>query len=95
MFEMGVGTLVLGLLVCATLVNRLTVARRVCLTLIAAGGAGNLLDRILHGGSVTDFLYIGVGHVHTGIFNVADLFLCIALAALLFDRSLHADADPD
>lgn len=94
-FEVGVGTVVLGLLLWAILANSLGVTRRLCVTIVAAGGTGNLLDRILHGGSVTDFLYIAVGHVHTGIFNVADVFLCLALAALLLERPLHAKARPD
>ena len=42
------------------------------LTLVVAGGVGNLIDRILYG-SVTDFLNLGVGELRTGIFNIADM----------------------
>ncbi len=87
-FEIGVGAVVLGLMLWAVFGRRLSVAHRLCLAAIAAGGTGNLVDRVLHGGSVTDFLYLGVGPVHTGIFNIADLILFLALIALLFERSL-------
>ncbi len=51
---------------------------RVCflaLTLVLAGGIGNLIDRAWQGGLVTDFLNLGIGPVRTGIFNVADMAL--------------------
>lgn len=50
-------------------------------SLVAGGGIGNLLDRILHNGRVGDFLNVGLGSLRTGIFNVADL--CIMLGCLL------------
>jgi signal peptidase II len=42
------------------------------LSLICAGGIGNLLDRWINGGHVRDFLNVGIGPVRTGIFNIAD-----------------------
>jgi signal peptidase II len=62
--------------------------RDLALAAIAAGGMGNLVDRLFHAGSVTDFLYIGVGRLHTGIFNIADLTLSLALAVLLLEQPL-------
>ena len=44
----------------------------IALALIAAGGFGNLIDRVLYDGRVTDFLNLGVGSLRTGIFNIAD-----------------------
>jgi signal peptidase II len=41
------------------------------LGLIAGGSMSNLADRLV-GGHVIDFLYVGIGPLHTGIFNVAD-----------------------
>jgi len=52
------------------------------LALLAGGGLGNWLDRLLHDGLVTDFVSVGLGRVRTGVFNVADL--CIVVGALLF-----------
>lgn len=45
------------------------------LSLILAGGVGNLIDRFMHGTVVIDFLYIktGVSWLHTNIFNIADV----------------------
>ena len=45
----------------------------VALALIIAGGLGNLIDRFLFDGRVTDFLYLRAGPLHTGVFNVADM----------------------
>jgi signal peptidase II len=44
------------------------------LSLICAGGVGNLIDRWTLGYS-TDFLNLGIGPIRTGIFNVADVAL--------------------
>lgn len=39
---------------------------------VIGGGIGNLIDRIAYG-SVTDFLFLSMGPVKTGIFNMADV----------------------
>lgn len=64
---------------------------RVCfigLTLVFAGGASNLMDRVFHHGLVTDFIVFRVGPLHTGIFNLADI--AVTLGALMLALSLHA-----
>jgi signal peptidase II len=48
-------------------------ADAVAVALIAAGGIGNLIDRLTRDGRVTDFLYLSAGPLHTGVFNVADM----------------------
>ncbi len=57
------------------------------LSLIVGGGAGNLIDRIFRDGRVGDFLLLGIGTLHTGIFNVADLAVLAGCAVLLFTPS--------
>jgi signal peptidase II len=52
------------------------------LALLAGGGLGNWIDRLLQDGLVTDFVSLGIGPLRTGIFNVADV--CIVAGALLF-----------
>ncbi|MDK9707492.1 MAG: signal peptidase II [Desulforhopalus sp.] len=42
---------------------------------ITGGGLSNLLDRLAGSGGVTDFIIIGTDSVHTGIFNLADVFI--------------------
>src|SRR5690606_31885088 len=36
--------------------------------LLAAGGIGNLIDRVMREGAVIDFMNMGVGSLRTGIF---------------------------
>jgi signal peptidase II len=57
------------------------------LSLIVGGGAGNLIDRIFRDGRVGDFIMLGVGRLHTGILNVADLAVVAGCAVLLFTPS--------
>lgn len=81
LFTFGVGLVVLGALVVAFRAR--TPARMAAAAaLAAAGGLGNLWDRIATGGWVVDFLNLGVGPLRTGIFNVADVAI-MAAAALL------------
>ncbi len=53
--------------------SELSKGQLISLMLFAGGGIGNLIDRILWDGKVTDFLNIGVGSLRTGIFNIADV----------------------
>jgi signal peptidase II len=50
--------------------------------LIAAGGIGNLVDRIAYG-EVRDFLNFGIGRLRTGIMNLADLYILAALILIV------------
>jgi signal peptidase II len=79
-----IGTSLLLACIAFVLVRRPRAGWSVPLCLILAGGAGNLVDRAMHG-RVVDFLQIGIGPVRTGIFNMADvaitsgvLVLCLA-----------------
>jgi len=62
------------------------------LGLIAGGGLGNWIDRLLNAGAVTDFVSLGVGRLRTGIFNVADLAVVAGTVLLLL--SLRHSEDP-
>lgn len=55
--------------------------------LVVGGGLGNLVDRLMNDGRVYDFLNVGVGTIRTGIFNVADMILMLAVAYLVFARN--------
>jgi signal peptidase II len=79
-FTVGVGT---GLMILfAWLVGRarLNWLPFLGLALAMAGGISNLLDRITQQGDVTDFIFIQVGPLHTGVFNVADILIVLGLA---------------
>ena len=53
------------------------------LSLVAAGGMGNLLDRLLNDGAAIDFVRLGIGPLRTGIFNVADVAIVGGVATFL------------
>lgn len=68
------------------------------LCLVAGGLLSNLLDRVLLGGSIVDFLSIGWGPVRSQVFNLADvalvggtlLFVCSVLWRFLLMLSPRA-----
>ena len=53
------------------------------LSLVAGGGIANWLDRLQHGGAVTDFVSVGLGPLRTGVFNLADVSIVFGMALLL------------
>jgi signal peptidase II len=63
------------------------------LGLIAGGGFGNWIDRILHDGNVTDFVSLGLGPLRTGIFNFADVAVMAGMLWLLVASCSQADAE--
>jgi len=79
----AVGLIVLGLLWAATLARDMNRWQIIALALLAAGGLGNLIDRVLYDGRVTDFLNVGVGSLRTGIFNIADVVEVIGVLVFL------------
>jgi signal peptidase II len=91
-FQGGVGLVVLGLIGAALFRRGLSRPQVVALTLLGASGLGNLIDRVLHDGSVTDFLNIGIGQLRTGIFNVADIAGVLGVVVLLAFRGPAAPA---
>jgi signal peptidase II len=86
LFTWGVGLIVLGALFVAFRAR--TPARMAAAgALAAAGGLGNLWDRIATGGWVVDFLNLGIGPLRTGIFNVADVAIMTAVVLLIWPPS--------
>jgi signal peptidase II len=76
---------VLGVLCIQFLRSPDTTARElIALALIAGGGLGNWLDRMLNQGTVTDFVSLGLGPLRTGIFNLADVAVMAGVALLLY-----------
>lgn len=62
--------------------------------MIIGGGFGNLIDRLLRTGHVTDFLYLEISPLHTGVFNVADIAITTGVLWLIFARSGKASRLP-
>ncbi len=65
------------------------------LAVLAGGGLGNWLDRLLHDGTVTDFVSIGIGGVRTGIFNLADLAVAAGVFWLLLSARRRQPPPPE
>jgi signal peptidase II len=63
--------------------------------LVAAGGLGNLWDRVTTDGWVIDFMNLGVGPLRTGIFNVADVALVAGVVLLAWPRGYTSAATRD
>lgn len=54
----------------------------IAFSFVIGGGIGNIYDRILYN-SVTDFMYVEIGSLHTGIFNMADVSVVVGTLLLL------------
>ncbi len=67
--------------------------------LTIGGGIGNLIDRIVFNGGVTDFMNMGIGGLRTGIFNVADVWIMVGVGLFVlapeFRNKDSADDDSD
>jgi signal peptidase II len=81
LFTAGTGVL-LVCLVAAALRARWSRTQLIGVALLVAGGASNLIDRVLSG-RVVDFLNVGIGPVRTGIFNVADVALMVGIGCVI------------
>ena len=55
---------------------------------VVGGGIANVFDRFIYG-SVTDFLFIDLGFVRTGIFNIADLSVTTGMILILWASLRH------
>lgn len=56
----------------------------VAFSFIIGGGIGNIYDRILYN-SVTDFMYLEFGALHTGIFNMADVSVVVGTLLIVLN----------
>jgi signal peptidase II len=54
------------------------------------GGLGNLIDRLLNDFAVVDFLNFGIGHLRTGILNVADMSVTFGVIFLIVDQLIRS-----
>ena len=82
-----------GLMVLAFVGRSITVLHLLGIALFAAGGLGNLVDRIALG-STRDFLLLRAGPLHTGVFNLADAAILAGLGALLVAQVKRRRSDP-
>jgi signal peptidase II len=83
--------LLAGIAILSVFGPNLGVAHVVGLALVLGGGAGNLIDRLLRDGLVTDFVQIGIGSLRTGIFNLSDLAIVLGVACFALARDPSAN----
>ena len=76
------GLFLVGLMVYLLRSDKLTLIENIAFALIAAGGIGNIIDRILEG-KVVDFMVMELFGWHTGVFNVADLYIMFGIGLFL------------
>jgi len=67
--------------------------RKYFFLMILGGSFGNLFDRLYYG-SVPDFIDFHIGNFHWFIFNIADIFItvaviCLILAELLYKKEVN------
>jgi signal peptidase II len=63
--------------------KRLGRVRTVGVLLFLSGALGNLVDRFTNHGCVIDFVVLAIGPLHTGVFNVADVFIICGIGLLV------------
>ncbi|MEW5739312.1 MAG: signal peptidase II [Myxococcota bacterium] len=81
----GVGGLLLALTIYAFVSKALDGIQVASYALIASGGFSNWIDRARFGGSVVDFMQLGIGNTPvTGVFNVADLAILGGIGVLFW-----------
>lgn len=86
--------LVLGLLAFAIVGRSLTAIQVIAMGLLAAGGIGNLWDRVTRG-STRDFIVLRMGSLSTGVFNLADFVIMVGVAVLLVSALRPRRAAPE
>src|SRR3954470_6315628 len=96
--NVGVAVVLAALLFHALVGQKVDRSQAAAYALVVGGGLGNWIDRVIRGGTVVDFMNLGVGPVRTGVFNVADVAIMAGAAVLLlggtFKKKPAASADP-
>ena len=88
-FTVAIAAIMIGILYFLIRTRDLSAFHIIAYSLVAGGGIGNLVDRVMKQ-TVTDFINMGFGSLRTGIFNVADMAIMLALF-LLVGESFRKD----
>lgn len=83
LFSLGVAGMLIALLGYILFSKSASPSSILAYALLLAGGLGNLIDRLIYGGYVVDFINIGIGPLRTGVFNVADVVVVVGALMLL------------
>ncbi len=88
----AVGLVLVGIIVYIFRTRTLHITELWALSLIAGGGAGNLIDRLTTG-YVVDFVSMGFSGLRTGIFNVADVAITGGVLLFVLARLRHSEPE--
>jgi signal peptidase II len=91
-FTVGIGVFLVATIWMLVRNSKMNQWTTVSLSLIVAGGIGNLIDRA-YKGSVTDFMNVGIGWLRTGVFNVADMAIMAGIFIMLIASYLAPSPD--
>jgi signal peptidase II len=89
-FQLFVSIMVVLLFLFLVIKKDLKKLQVVSLLLFLSGGLSNLLDRITNSGRVTDFIVVNIGYFHTGIFNIADIYITSGVIILIISSFVRS-----
>lgn len=69
--------------------DKVEIPKLLLFSMLLAGSAGNLIDRLFNHGRVVDFLILGTQTIHTGILNVADMLITTSVILLFIMELFH------
>lgn len=69
--------------------------KRIASTMILAGAAGNLVDRLFYGGLVVDFIEMGWRGKTFPVYNVADMGVSLGAVVLVLSLLVERDSTPE
>lgn len=88
-FQIFVSIMVVLLFLFLIIKKDLKKLQAVSLLLFLSGGLSNLIDRITNGGKVIDFMVVNLGSFHTGIFNIADIYITAGVILLIISSFIR------
>ena len=86
------GLVLVGLMIYLLRSDKLSLPENIAFGLIAAGGIGNIVDRIIQG-YVVDFMVLEAFGWHTGVFNIADNYIVIGILLFIVAYFIKARKD--
>ena len=97
LFSVGGCLIILGGLYFLFKKQHLSTTSIISLSFVLGGALSNQIDRILFHGSVTDFLFLSLGSIHTGIFNLADMAIMFGVGFFFIEsrRRPNPPLNPD
>jgi signal peptidase II len=93
LFNVFTGIVVSGIFVYLLLASKMKAVETIAFALLVSGGIGNLIDRVMRGGYVVDFMNMGIGKLRTGIFNIADMAIMAGIFLLLTYKFFEKDPE--